>query len=31
MPRRAWKYYPGLVTITQQVADLSGDGHRQAS
>jgi conjugal transfer ATP-binding protein TraC len=27
MARRARKYYLGLVTITQQVADLSGDGH----
>jgi type IV secretory pathway VirB4 component len=26
MARRARKYYLGLVTITQQVADLSGDG-----
>ncbi|MDQ6673827.1 MAG: hypothetical protein M3069_24315 [Chloroflexota bacterium] len=29
MARRARKYYLGLVTITQQVADLSGDGHGQ--
>jgi conjugal transfer ATP-binding protein TraC len=27
MARRARKYYLGLVTITQQVADLSADGH----
>ena len=27
MARRARKYYLGLVTITQQVADLSGEGH----
>ena len=27
MARRARKYYLGLVTITQQVADLSGSGH----
>jgi DNA helicase HerA-like ATPase len=27
MARRARKYYLGLVSITQQVADLSGDGH----
>jgi hypothetical protein len=27
MARRARKYYLGVVTITQQVADLSGDGH----
>ncbi len=27
MARRARKYYLGLVTITQQVADLSGDAH----
>jgi len=27
MARRARKYYLGLVTITQQVADLAGDGH----
>jgi conjugal transfer ATP-binding protein TraC len=27
MARRARKYYLGLVTITQQVADLSGGGH----
>ncbi len=30
MARRARKYYLGLVTITQQVADLSGDGHGEA-
>ena len=27
MARRARKYYLGLVTITQQVADLADDGH----
>jgi hypothetical protein len=27
MARRARKYYLGLITITQQVSDLSGDGH----
>jgi conjugal transfer ATP-binding protein TraC len=27
MARRARKYYLGLVTINQQVADLSGNGH----
>ncbi len=27
MARRARKYYLGLVTITQQVADLAGDGY----
>jgi conjugal transfer ATP-binding protein TraC len=27
MARRARKYYLGLVTITQQVADLANDGH----
>jgi hypothetical protein len=27
MARRARKYYLGVVTITQQVADLSGEGH----
>jgi DNA helicase HerA-like ATPase len=27
MARRARKYYLGLVTITQQVGDLSGGGH----
>ena len=27
MARRARKYYLGLVTITQQVADLADQGH----
>jgi hypothetical protein len=27
MARRARKYYLGLVTITQQVADLADGGH----
>src|SRR6476660_2635347 len=27
MARRVRKYYLGLVTINQQVADLSGNGH----